>query len=31
MYPFHDGRIIIDKPASVCAHCWDRRKIWRRG
>ena len=31
MYPFHDGRVIIDKPASVCAHCWDRRKIWRRG
>jgi hypothetical protein len=31
MYPFHDGRVVVDKPASVCSHCWDRRKIWRRG
>lgn len=30
MYPFSDGRIVIDRPASVCAHCWDRRKLWRR-
>lgn len=31
MYPFHDGRVVIDRPASVCAHCWARRKVWRRG
>ena len=31
MYPFHDGRVVIDRPASVCRHCWDRRKVWRRG
>lgn len=31
MYPFHDGRVVIDRPASVCGHCWDRRKVWRRG
>lgn len=30
MYPFPDGRVIIDRPASVCSHCWDRRKVWRR-
>ena len=30
MYPFHDGRVVIDRPASVCAHCWQRRQIWRR-
>ena len=30
MSPFPDGRVIIDRPASVCSHCWDRRKVWRR-
>ena len=30
MYPFRDGHVIIDKPASVCRWCWKRRKIWRR-
>lgn len=29
MYPFHEGRVVIDRPASVCRWCWDRRKIWR--
>ncbi len=30
MYPFREGKVIIDRPASVCAHCWARRKTWRR-
>jgi hypothetical protein len=30
MYPFREGRLIIDKPASVCRWCWRRRKVWRR-
>lgn len=29
MYPFREGRLIIEKPASICAWCWRRRKIWR--
>ncbi len=29
MYPFREGRLIIEKPASICAWCWQRRKIWR--
>jgi hypothetical protein len=29
MYPFREGRLIIEKPASICAWCWARRKIWR--
>jgi len=30
MYPFPEGRVVVDRPASVCTHCWDRRKVWRR-
>jgi hypothetical protein len=30
MYPFRDGRVVIERPASVCKWCWDRRKLWRR-
>ena len=29
LYPFQDGMVRIDKPVSVCTHCWQRRKIWR--
>ncbi len=29
MYPFRYGRVVIDRPASVCRWCWDRRKLWR--
>lgn len=29
MYPFSDGWVSIDRPVSLCAHCWERRKIWR--
>ncbi len=29
MYPFRQGWVTIERPASVCAHCWQRRKIWR--
>jgi hypothetical protein len=29
MYPFHDGRVTVDKPVSVCERCWQRRKVWR--
>jgi predicted nucleic acid binding AN1-type Zn finger protein len=28
-YPFRDGRVVINRPASVCQWCWKRRKIWR--
>lgn len=29
MYPFREGWVTVERPASVCARCWDRRKIWR--
>lgn len=29
MYPFRDGWVTIERPASVCQRCWERRKIWR--
>lgn len=29
-YPFREGRIVLERPASVCDWCWNRRKIWRR-
>jgi hypothetical protein len=29
MYPFKMGMTTIDRPVSICAACWDRRKIWR--
>ncbi|MCZ2108541.1 MAG: hypothetical protein LC118_03055 [Dehalococcoidia bacterium] len=29
LYPFQEGRVYIDRPVSICQHCWDRRKIWR--
>ncbi len=29
MYPFREGRVVIQRPASVCAWCWARRKLWR--
>ena len=29
-YPMREGRVVIDRPASVCKWCWGRRKIWRR-
>lgn len=29
LYPFSDGYTTIDRPVSVCANCWARRKIWR--
>jgi hypothetical protein len=29
LYPFREGRVVIDKPASICQWCWRRRKIWR--
>lgn len=29
-YPFREGRIVVDRPVSVCGSCWQRRKIWRR-
>lgn len=30
MYPFNNGYTVIDRPASVCDHCWARRKLWRK-
>lgn len=30
MYPFSEGYVSIDRPASLCARCWQRRKIWRK-
>lgn len=30
MYPFSEGWVSIDRPVSICACCWERRKIWRR-
>lgn len=29
MYPFRAGRTTVDRPVSVCAACWARRKVWR--
>lgn len=29
-YPIRDGSVIINRPSSVCAWCWRRRKVWRR-
>lgn len=29
MYPFFNGYSTVDRPVSVCAHCWERRKLWR--
>lgn len=29
MYPTYDGFRSVDRLASVCPHCWPRRKIWR--
>ncbi|GMV84274.1 MAG: hypothetical protein AMXMBFR80_01320 [Dehalococcoidia bacterium] len=28
-YPFQEGRVQVERLVSVCAHCWERRKIWR--
>jgi hypothetical protein len=30
MYPFKDGWVTVERRLSVCARCWDRRKVWRR-
>ena len=30
MYPFREGYVSVQRPASVCTWCWRRRKIWRR-
>lgn len=30
MYAVQDGAVKIDRPVSVCAWCWNRRKIWSR-
>lgn len=29
MYPFKQGMATVDRPVSVCARCWSRRKIWK--
>lgn len=29
LYPFRQGWVTVDRPVSVCARCWARRKIWR--
>ena len=29
MYRFSEGWVGIDRPVSICRHCWARRKIWR--
>jgi len=29
MYTFRDGPSSVDRPVSICRHCWDRRKVWR--
>jgi hypothetical protein len=28
-YPLREGRVVIDRPMSVCSWCWRRRKIWK--
>lgn len=30
VYPVREGRVIVGRPVSICEHCWERRKIWRR-
>ncbi len=29
LYPFRQGWVTVERPVSVCARCWARRKIWR--
>ncbi len=29
LYPFQDGLARFERPVSICARCWQRRKIWR--
>ena len=29
MYTFRDGWSRVDRPVSVCPHCWGRRKVWK--
>jgi len=29
LYPFRQGYLMVERPVSVCARCWQRRKIWR--
>ena len=29
LYPFRTGMVSIERPVSVCDHCWGRRHIWR--
>jgi hypothetical protein len=29
LYPFRTGMVSVDRPVSICAHCWERRGIWR--
>lgn len=29
MYRFDDGRLGVERPVSICTHCWTRRKVWR--
>jgi hypothetical protein len=29
MYPFSDGYTTVERPVSICARCWERRKVWR--
>ncbi|MGI8926352.1 MAG: hypothetical protein ACR2HN_06865 [Tepidiformaceae bacterium] len=28
-YTFRDGWSSVDRPVSICRHCWDRRRVWR--
>jgi len=28
-YPYREGRVMVERPASVCDWCWQRRKLWR--
>ncbi|MGK2964575.1 MAG: hypothetical protein ACSLFM_03110 [Tepidiformaceae bacterium] len=27
-YRFSEGWTTVERPVSICSHCWDRRKIW---
>jgi len=29
-YRFYEGWGSIERPVSICAHCWKRRKIWAK-
>lgn len=29
LYPFREGRAVVERRVSVCNHCWGRRKVWR--